>query len=152
MKKQFIAFLIFLSTFVNLSLAQQITTMSERELTPSQLFSMHQGQYESFKSIVIRFEVACQEMDAQSMSDLKELLGKMASEYNATPYPTSETEGKLLERAQQKATIWQTLNKLPLSAEDKALGPKAEQLMQQLNQYLRLMEADILEHQKALGQ
>ncbi len=151
MKKQTIACLIFLSTIANLSFGQQTTELEKRALSPSQLFIKHQGQYEAFKSLVIRFEVAWQEADAQSMVDLKEVLGKMVAEYNGLSYPTAEIEGKLLERAAKKAQVFAELKKLPISTDDTALGPKVEQILERFNQYMRLFETDILEHQKAIG-
>jgi hypothetical protein len=150
MKKQIVACAFFLSTFVNLSLGQQTTAMEQRALSASQLFLKHQGQYEAFKSLVIRFEVAWQEADAQSMAELKAVLGKMVAEYNGLSYPTSENESMLLERAAKKAMVYQELNKLPISAADTALGPKIERVLEQFRQYQRFLEADILAHQKAL--
>jgi hypothetical protein len=152
MKKQIVACAFFLSTFVNLSVGQQTTALEQRALSPSQLFIKHQGQYEAFKSLVIRFEVAWDEMDAQSMAELKDVLGKMVVEYNLNQYPTTETPANSLQRTLKKGDIQFDLNKLSISADDNELGPKAEQLAQIFNQYLRLMEADILEHQKALEQ
>ncbi len=150
MNKQTIACAIFLSTFVNLSVGQQTTALEQRQLSPSQLFVKHLGQYEAFKSLVIRFEVAWDEIDAQSMADLKAVLGKMVAEYNGLSYPTTEDEGKLLERATMKVMVYEELNKLPISVTDTALGPKVERVLEQFRQYQGLLEADILAHQKAL--
>ncbi|MBK9012610.1 MAG: hypothetical protein IPM82_00130 [Saprospiraceae bacterium] len=150
MKKQTIACLIFLSTLPILSFGQQTAESSQRTATPLQLFEIQRGEVEFFKTLVYRFEIAWEETDVQSMTDLRDgLLKLMEAEINQLADKTNISAIANDRLAEQKACL-KKAKATPLAANDSAFGKQAEQTKALFHDFIKLMEADLTEQVEAL--
>ena len=150
MKKQSIVCLIFLSTLPLLSFGQQAAESSPRTSTPLQLLEIQRGEVEFFKTLVYRFEIAWEETDVQSMTDLRDgLLKLMGAEINQLANKTNVSAIATDRLAEQKACL-KKAETTPLSPNDSAFGKQAEQTKALFNDFIKLMEADLTEQVEAL--
>ncbi len=151
MLKQTIGCLIFLSTLPFLSFAQQTDLVNERQITSIQLFKNHQGELESFKSLAIRFEVAWQESELESMVDLKAALSKQMYAANAIAYPSNSKLEQINLRVTAKQKLLDESEDLALDTMDNDIGKNAERAILLFKEYIRLYEADLEAHAATLG-
>ncbi len=150
MKKQTIACLIFLSTLPILSFGQQTAEASQRTPTPLQSFEIQRGEVEFFKTLVYRFEIAWEETDVQSMTDLRDgLLKLMEAEINQFADKTNVSAIANDRLAEQKACS-KKVKSTPLSSNDSAFGKQAEQTKALFHDFIKLMEADLTEQVETL--
>ncbi|GEM_PF-4372743 len=149
MKKNTIAFLVFLSTLPFLSFGQQTSEPLSRTPTAHQLLEIQVGELELFKTLVYRFETAWEETDLQSMSDLRSgLLNLMAKEINQL----EEKAGNETNEARLTAlkACLNASKETPINQADTAVGKKAEESKELFQDFIKLMEADLAAQIEAL--
>lgn len=110
-----------------------------RPLTPFQAFEVQRGKVEHFKTLTYRYEVAWEELDLQSMMDLKngllELMNSEIRQYEGKgELAPTETPTKQMKECAEK------LRKIQLKANDTDLGDSAEKVKQTLHDFITILE------------
>lgn len=145
MQKQIITSLIFFLLFFFEASAQQVVSGHPRQLDAFQLFEIQRGEVELFKTLVYRYEIAWEELDVQSMVDLKDGLAKLME----LEVKQAADKG-LEERANKEKAYLKKINETIFVEGDSDLGSKAETAKSLFNDFIQMMEADLSEQQAAL--
>lgn len=150
MQKQIIASLIFLSLFFSVANAQQAVGVPSRQPDAFQRFELQRAEVELFKTLAFRYEIAWEEMDVQSMVDLRDGLSKlMEAEIKQATAKNDRTQAQEKRLAQQKTSL-KKVKENPIVDGDSDLGDKAENNKSRFNEFIKLMEDDLSEQQAAL--
>ncbi len=142
MKNRTIFCLIYLSTFAVLSFGQQSNPVASRTPDAVQLLEIQRGELEFFKTIVYRYEVAWEETDLQSMTDLRTGLMKLMATAVKQLEENSNPTKSIVERLKLEKECLKKVAAAPLSEFDPAFGKQAEQNKTAFNDFIRLLEAD----------
>ena len=152
MKNRTTICLIYLSTLPILSFCQQLEPQPIRTPDASQLLEIQRGEVEYFKTLVYRFEVAWEEVDVQSMIDLRnglmEIMKLEVKQMEGKASPSNATT----ERLQLGIDCLKKLENAQILAADTALGKAAELNKTCFNDFTRLLEADFSEQVQAIRQ